>query len=50
MRDNILFGSEYDQAKFTETIKICELSSDLDILPGGEMTEIGERGINLSGG
>lgn len=50
IRDNILFGSEYNEEKFWETIEICELEADLDILPGGEMSEIGERGINLSGG
>lgn len=31
-------------------INICELSRDLDILPTGDQTEIGEKGINLSGG
>ena len=29
---------------------MCELSRDLEILPAGDMTEIGEKGINLSGG
>ena len=33
-----------------DTIKICELERDLDILPNGDLTEIGEKGINLSGG
>ena len=33
-----------------ETIKICQLSRDLEILPAGDETEIGEKGINLSGG
>ena len=32
------------------TIKICELERDLEILPNGDLTEIGEKGINLSGG
>lgn len=31
-------------------IEACELSRDLDILPAGDQTEIGEKGINLSGG
>ena len=50
IRENILFGHEYDEAKFKECIKICQLRRDLDILPGGDLTEIGEKGINLSGG
>ena len=29
---------------------MCELKKDIDILPGGDLTEIGEKGINLSGG
>jgi hypothetical protein len=33
-----------------ETISACGLKPDLEILPGGDLTEIGERGINLSGG
>ena len=40
----------YYQAKYDETIDICQLRSDLEILPAGDTTEIGEKGINLSGG
>jgi ATP-binding cassette subfamily C (CFTR/MRP) protein 1 len=29
---------------------MCALGPDLDVLPSGDQTEIGERGINLSGG
>jgi len=29
---------------------LCELEDDLNILPGGDECEIGERGVNLSGG
>jgi len=29
---------------------MCELSDDIAQLAGGDMTEIGERGVNLSGG
>jgi ABC-type bacteriocin/lantibiotic exporter with double-glycine peptidase domain len=31
-------------------LQACELIRDLEILPSGDMTEIGEMGINLSGG
>ncbi|CDW72862.1 canalicular multispecific organic anion transporter 1 [Stylonychia lemnae] len=50
IRENILFGQEYDEDKYQETIDICQLSRDLEILPSGDQTEIGEKGINLSGG
>ena len=31
-------------------VETCALKPDIDILPGGDRTEIGEKGINLSGG
>lgn len=50
VKDNIIFGSPYDEEKYKEVIRICSLQADLDILPAGDRTEIGERGITLSGG
>ena len=50
IRDNILFGKEFDKKLYTETLVACQLVRDLEILPAGDMTEIGEKGINLSGG
>lgn len=50
VRDNIIFGSPYDREKYKEVIRVCSLQADIDILPAGDMTEIGERGITLSGG
>jgi len=50
VRDNILFGKEYDEKLYNKVIDICALTHDLEIFPDGDMTEIGERGINLSGG
>ena len=50
LRNNILFGKVFDSEKYRHVLQICQLESDLDILPAGDMTEIGERGINLSGG
>ena len=50
IRENILFGQSYNQEKYQEVIKCCQLARDLEILPAGDLTEIGERGINLSGG
>ncbi|XP_070559516.1 ATP-binding cassette sub-family C member 8-like [Ptychodera flava] len=50
LRDNILFGKELDQNRYQKVIEACALQPDIDILPAGDMTEIGEKGINLSGG
>lgn len=50
IRDNILYGQPYDEEKYKRVIKDCELERDLEILPSADFTEIGEKGINLSGG
>ncbi|XP_036439199.1 canalicular multispecific organic anion transporter 1-like [Colossoma macropomum] len=50
LKDNILFGSDLDENKFQRVVKACALEPDLELLPGGVLTEIGEKGINLSGG
>ncbi|UZJ51666.1 hypothetical protein CBS101457_000986 [Exobasidium rhododendri] len=50
VRENILFGRPYEAERYWEIIKICELESDLVILPQGDFTEIGEKGTSLSGG
>ncbi|KAG8805929.1 hypothetical protein FRC17_005264, partial [Serendipita sp. 399] len=50
VRDNILFGNPYDEARFNEVVKACSLEHDFEMLPNGAETEIGEKGINLSGG
>lgn len=50
VKNNIIFGQPFDEEKYNNVIKLCELTTDLEILPGGDETEIGERGINLSGG
>ncbi|GAB1302447.1 ATP-binding cassette sub-family C member 2 [Apodemus speciosus] len=50
IKDNILFGSEYNEKKYQKVLEACALLPDLEMLPGGDMAEIGEKGINLSGG
>ena len=50
LRENILFGMEYDQGFYERVIEACSLKSDFDILPDGDLTEIGESGVNISGG
>ncbi|XP_058779036.1 ABC transporter C family member 10-like [Vicia villosa] len=50
IRENILFGSEFDDQIYQETLQRSSLIKDLELLPYGDLTEIGERGVNLSGG
>ena len=50
VRGNILFGKPYDEKKYQEILKVCCLEDDLKVLQGGDMCEIGDRGINVSGG
>ena len=50
LRNNILFGRVWDEARYERVLEACELRADVEVLPGGDLTEIGERGINLSGG
>ncbi|EAW25211.1 ATP-binding cassette transporter YOR1 [Aspergillus fischeri NRRL 181] len=50
VRENILFGSDYDEEFYDRVIDACALRADLDIFPNGDQTEIGERGITVSGG
>lgn len=48
--NNILFGLPLDEDKYNHVIDVCQLGNDLEVLDGGDLTEIGEKGINLSGG
>ncbi|XP_043350865.1 ATP-binding cassette sub-family C member 12 isoform X2 [Dermochelys coriacea] len=50
VRQNILFGEEYNEERYNYAINVCSLKSDMESLPYGDLTEIGERGLNLSGG
>lgn len=50
VRENILFGKEMDTKWYSDVIKACALQPDLDMLPDHDLTEIGERGITISGG
>ncbi|KDQ21679.1 hypothetical protein BOTBODRAFT_26106 [Botryobasidium botryosum FD-172 SS1] len=50
IKDNILFHLPYDERRYQKTLEVCALVSDLKILEDGDDSEIGERGVNLSGG
>ncbi|XP_030784709.1 multidrug resistance-associated protein 7 isoform X5 [Rhinopithecus roxellana] len=50
IRDNILFGKTFDAQLYKEVLEACALDDDLSILPAGDQTEVGEKGVTLSGG
>ncbi|CAK6978679.1 ATP-binding cassette sub-family C member 4-like isoform X1 [Scomber scombrus] len=50
IRSNILFGKEMNPQKYERVIRACALKRDLELLPDGDVTVIGDRGATLSGG
>jgi len=43
LRDNVLFSKPFDKERYGRVIEACALRTDLEILPAGDKTEIGER-------
>lgn len=50
VKENIVFGHRFDPSFYDATVKACALLEDFKQLPDGDQTEVGERGISLSGG
>jgi ABC-type transport system involved in cytochrome bd biosynthesis fused ATPase/permease subunit len=50
IRDNILFSSPYDDVRYKQTLEACALTADLANFKHGDLSNIGENGIGLSGG
>ncbi|KAG1687448.1 Canalicular multispecific organic anion transporter 1 [Nymphon striatum] len=50
VKKNIIMYKSENQSKYEEILNACELQYDLDVLPSGDISEIGEKGVNLSGG
>ena len=50
IKDNILFGSPFDAERYDAVLSACALKPDLEVLEDGDETEIGVRGVSLSGG
>lgn len=50
IKENIIFGSLYDEARYKSVLDCCALMPDLEMFEDGDETEIGERGVSLSGG
>lgn len=50
VKENIMFGKDMNKEWYNRVIDACALRPDLEMLPNGDLTEIGERGITVSGG
>jgi len=50
IRDNIVFVEDYNERRYKKVVKVCGLERDMELLPRGDLTVVGERGVSLSGG
>ncbi|KAJ7455115.1 hypothetical protein FB451DRAFT_1516746 [Mycena latifolia] len=50
IRSNIIFGSEYDEERYKKVLYQCALERDLELFEAGDQSEVGEKGLTLSGG
>uniref|UniRef100_A0A4W5MMX0 Cystic fibrosis transmembrane conductance regulator n=1 Tax=Hucho hucho TaxID=62062 RepID=A0A4W5MMX0_9TELE len=50
IRSNILFGKALHPQKYEKVLRACALKRDMELLPDGDLTVIGDRGATLSGG
>jgi ABC-type transport system involved in cytochrome bd biosynthesis fused ATPase/permease subunit len=50
IRNNIILSKSFNEEKYYKILDLCQLNEDLSIFEGKDLTEIGEKGLNLSGG
>ena len=50
VRQNILFGSPYNEERYKRIVRVCALRTDFEQFPFGDKTLVGDRGVVLSGG
>ncbi|KAF8876201.1 hypothetical protein CPB84DRAFT_1853019 [Gymnopilus junonius] len=50
IKENILFGAPFDEQRYKKVLRQCALEKDIELFDAGDNTEVGERGLTLSGG
>ncbi|RPD55442.1 P-loop containing nucleoside triphosphate hydrolase protein [Lentinus tigrinus ALCF2SS1-7] len=50
IKNNIVFGSQFDEVRYNKVLDQCALRRDLELFDAGDETEVGEKGLTLSGG
>lgn len=50
VRDNVTFGAPFNRERYDQVLVACGLEQDLTMFKAGDLTEVGEKGITLSGG
>ena len=50
VRENVLFGSPFNEERYRRVLHVCALEKDLELFPFGDKTIVGDRGVSLSGG
>ena len=50
IRENVLFGKEMNKAFYDDVLEACALNQDINIWQGRNLSVVGEREMNLSGG
>ncbi|KAF9030066.1 P-loop containing nucleoside triphosphate hydrolase protein [Rhodocollybia butyracea] len=50
IKENIVFGAEFEEERYKKVLFQCALERDLELFQAGDETEVGEKGLTLSGG
>lgn len=50
VKSNIIFTNDYDLERYKAVVHVCALERDFELLPHGDETLVGDRGVSLSGG
>ena len=50
IKNNIVFKHQFNTDKYNTVINICQLMPDFDLFKQGDLTQVSDKGANLSGG